>query len=199
LNLVEKDFDTLAKHGAHYSVSPLGEAGRPGEMQFAELMQKGVLVSLSIDNVTAERCDCFACMRMMQTVNKHRSGGKFKLPTKRLVEIATIEGARDLGFDAVTGSLTPGKRADLILIRTEAPNIAPIGDPYDALVQLAQPANVDTVVVDGRILRRNGQFTALDHDKVTREAADAVASLKARALAEATMQLPASTGCEATE
>ena len=181
LNLAEKDFDTLAKHGAHYSVSPLGEAGRPGEMQFAELMQKGVLVSLSIDNVTAERCDCFACMRMMQTVNKHRSGGKFKLPTKRLVEIATIEGARDLGFDAVTGSLTPGKRADLILIRTEAPNIAPIGDPYDALVQLAQPSNVDTVVVDGRILRRNGQFTALDHDKVTREAADAVASLKTRA------------------
>ena len=41
-NLAEKDFDTLAKHGAHYSVSPLGEAGRSGEMQFAELMQAGV-------------------------------------------------------------------------------------------------------------------------------------------------------------
>ena len=50
-----------------------------------------------------------------------------------------------------------------------------IGDPYDALVQLAQPSDVDTVVVDGRILRRKGEFTALDHEKVIREAADAVA------------------------
>ena len=181
LNLVEKDFDTLAGHGTHYSVSPLGEAGRPGEMQFPELMQKGVLVSMSIDNVTAERCDCFNCMRMMQTINKHRTGGKYKLTTKRLVELATIDGAKDLGFADITGSLTPGKRADLILVRTNAPNISPIGDPYDALVQLAQPSNVDTVVADGRIMRRNGQFTTLDHDKVIREATDAVAELKARA------------------
>ena len=181
LNLVDKDFDTLAGHGTHYSVSPLGEAGRPGEMQFPELMQKGVLVSMSIDNVTAERCDCFNCMRMMQTINKHRTGGKIKLTTKRLVEIATIDGAKDLGFADITGSLTPGKRADLILVRTNAPNMSPVGDPYDALVQLAQPSNVDTVVVDGRVLRRNGQFTTLDHDKVIREATDAVAALKARA------------------
>ena len=44
--------------------------------------------------------------------------------------------------------------------------MTPVGDPYEALVSLAQPSNVDTVIVDGRILRRGGKFTALDHAKV---------------------------------
>jgi len=85
LNTNAADWELLAKHGVHYSTSPLGEAGRTGEMQFIEMMQAGVLVSMSIDNVTAERCDCFACMHMLQAVNKHRTGGKFKLTTKKLV------------------------------------------------------------------------------------------------------------------
>jgi 5-methylthioadenosine/S-adenosylhomocysteine deaminase len=181
LNTDAKDWEVLAKHGVHYSTSPLGEAGRSGEMQFIEMMQAGVLTTISIDNVTAERCDCFACMHMLQAVNKHRTGGKFKLTTKRLVQMATIDGARDLGFDKLTGSLTPGKRADLILVRTTDDNMAMMDDPYDALVQLAQPSNVDTVVVDGRILRQKSKFTALDHEKVARDAMDALAGLKARA------------------
>jgi len=165
----------------HYSTSPLGEAGRTGQMQFSEMMQAGVLVSMSIDNVTAEPCDCFACMRMLQTINKHRTGGKFKLPTKKLVEMATIDGARDLGLQATIGSLTPGKRADLILVRTSAPHMGAIGDPYDALVQLARPSDIDLVVVDGRILHRDRQFTALDHSKLLADAAQSVTALKAKA------------------
>ncbi|HUI98483.1 MAG TPA: amidohydrolase family protein [Xanthobacteraceae bacterium] len=181
LNTDAADWAALAKHDVRYSVSPLGEAGRSGEMQFPEIMQAGVKVSLSIDNVTAERCDCFACMRMLQTINRHRTGGKFKLTTRKLVEMATIDGAEDLGFADRTGSLTPGKRADLILVRTDEPHMGDIGDPYDALVQLAQPSDVDTVVVDGRILRRNGAFTALDYGKLLADAAQSVAALKTKA------------------
>ncbi|HET7850893.1 MAG TPA: amidohydrolase family protein, partial [Pseudolabrys sp.] len=181
LNLNEKDFEVLASTGTHYTTSPLGEAGRSGQMQFIELMQHGVLVSVSIDNVTAERCDCFACMHMLQIVNRHRTGNKFKLTTKRLVQMATIDGARDLGFDHLTGSLMPGKRADLILVKTRGPHIETLGDPYDALVQLAQPSDVDTVVADGRILYRQGRFTALDYGKLAGDGAQSVAALKARA------------------
>ncbi|HXD44268.1 MAG TPA: amidohydrolase family protein [Pseudolabrys sp.] len=181
LNTAPEDWAILAKHGVHYSTSPLGEAGRGGEMQFIEMMQAGVLMSMSIDNVTAERCDCFACMHMLQTINKHRTGGKFKLTTKKLVEMATIDGARDLGFDKVTGSLTPGKRADLILVRTNAPNMGDIGDAYDALVQLAQPTDVELVMVDGRILHRNRRFTALDYNKLLADAAQSLDALKTKA------------------
>jgi cytosine/adenosine deaminase-related metal-dependent hydrolase len=181
LNTSPDDWAALAKHGVHYSVSPLGEAGRSGEMQFPELLQAGVKVSISIDNVTAERCDCFACMHMMQTINKHRTGGKVKLTTRQLVRMATLGGAEDLGLDKATGSLTPGKRADLILVRTRGQHMRGMGDPYDALVQLAQPSDVDTAVVDGRILLRNREFTTLDYDKLLADGAQSVAALKAKA------------------
>jgi 5-methylthioadenosine/S-adenosylhomocysteine deaminase len=145
------------------------------------MMQAGVPVSISVDNVTAERCDLFACMHMLQAVNRHRTGGKFSLTTKKLVQMATIGGAEDLGVADKTGSLTPGKRADLILVRTGAPHLGEIGDPYDALVQLAAPSDVDTVMVDGRIMRHKGEFTALDYGKLLADAAQSVETLKASA------------------
>src|SRR5579883_765245 len=181
LNTEAADWEALAKHGAHYSTSPLGEAARSGEMQFIEMMQAGVPVSISIDNVTAEHCDMFACMHMLQAVNRHRTGGKFKLTTRKLVQMATLGGAEDLGLAEKTGSLTPGKRADLNLVRTDAPHLGEIGDPYDALVQLAAPSDVDTVVVDGRILRRKSEFTTLDYPELLAAAAQSVETLKASA------------------
>jgi 5-methylthioadenosine/S-adenosylhomocysteine deaminase len=181
LNLLPGDFELLAKHDVRYSTSPIGEAGRTGETQLSELLQAGVKVSISVDNVTADRCDCFACMKMLQTLNRHRTAGKYSLTTKKLVQMATIDGAIDLGLADKTGSLTPGKRADLILVRTGTPNMKQIGDPYDALVQQAQPSDIDTVVADGRVLLRKREFTALDYEKVAAEANSAFEGLKARA------------------
>jgi hypothetical protein len=60
-------------------------------------------------------------------------------------------------------------------------NIAPSGDPYEALVSFAQPQNIDTVIADGRVLWRAGRFTALDHGRVLEEAEQASASVRARA------------------
>jgi cytosine/adenosine deaminase-related metal-dependent hydrolase len=120
-------------------------------------------------------------MHVLQTIARHRTAGKFKLTTRQLVHMATLGGAEDLGFADRTGSLTPGKRADLILVRTDAPHMGDIGDPYDALVQLAQPGDIDMVVADGRILRRKGAFTALDYGKLLADAAQSVAALKQKA------------------
>jgi len=181
LNTSAEDRAILKARGTSYSTSPTGEARRPGDIQLAELMQAGVKVSMSIDHTTTYNCDCFVCMRMLYSMNLHRMGKKFKLTTKRLVQLATIDGAVDLGIADKTGSLTPGKRADMILVRTTDINMTPMGNPYDALVALAQPVNVDTVVADGRILRRSNKFTALDHAKIVHEAAESAAGLRARA------------------
>ncbi|MFI4961530.1 MAG: amidohydrolase family protein [Hyphomicrobiales bacterium] len=177
----EEDRATLAKHGVSYSTSPVGEAGRAADIQFAEMIEAGVKMSLSIDHTTTYDCNFFMSMRALHTVNLHRFGNKNKITMKRLVQLATIDGARDLGFGDKIGSLTPGKRADLILIRITDGNLAPVGEPYNALVQLAQPENVDTIAVDSRILRRNNKFSALDQEQVIREASDAVAGLRTRA------------------
>ena len=95
--------------------------------------------------------------------------------------MATINGAWDLGLADRVGSLTPGKRADLILVRTTDLNMAPLGDPVTAIVRSAQPHNVDTVVIDGRILKRNRRLTAIDADEVAAQAAESLAGLKKRA------------------
>jgi 5-methylthioadenosine/S-adenosylhomocysteine deaminase len=174
----------LKEKGTSYSSSPVGESQRPasaGVIQLGELLEAGVRVSLSIDHTTNYNCDCFGCMRTAYSLHKHRIGNKIPLTSKRMVELATIDGARDLGMADRTGSLTPGKRADLILVRTTDINMMPAGDPYDALVSLAQPSNVDTVVVDGRILRRNGRYTALDHPQVVAGAVKSLAEIRARA------------------
>jgi len=174
----------LAKRDTSYSASPIGELRRPvsaGETQIGELLDAGVRVSLSIDHITTYDCDYFGIMRTAYSTHQHRFGNRSKVTSRRLVELATIGGARDLGLADKIGSLTPGKRADLILIRTTDPNLAMMGGPFEALVSLAQPTNVDTVVVDGRILRRGGKFTSLDLAQIVREAAEAARDLRARA------------------
>jgi 5-methylthioadenosine/S-adenosylhomocysteine deaminase len=174
----------LKTRGVSYSIAPVGEARRPsslGVIQLAELLEAGVKVSLSTDHTTNYNCDPFVGMRILFSVHQHRVGAKYPLTLKRLVQLATLDGAVDLGIVEKTGSLTPGKRADIILVRTTDINMTPVGDPYEALVSLAQPTNVDTVIVDGRILRRSGRFAALDHARIVREGQEAAAALRAKA------------------
>jgi cytosine/adenosine deaminase-related metal-dependent hydrolase len=120
-------------------------------------------------------------MRMLLSLHQNRIGDRIKLTMRRLLELATIDGARDLGIADKVGSLTPGKRADMLLVRITDPNIAPLGDPFEALVALGQPVNIDTVLVDGRILLRNGQYGTLDHDSVVQDATKSLAALRERA------------------
>lgn len=179
-----EDREILRERGVSYSIAPIGESRRPasaGVIQLGELLEAGVKVSLSIDTTGTYGCDYFEAMRILYNLHQHRIGSRVPVTSKRLAHLATIDGATDLGIADRTGSLTPGKRADLILVRTGEVNIAPVGDPYEALISFAQPRNVDTVVVDGRVLRRGGEFTALDFAGVLKDAAESAAALRARA------------------
>ncbi|RAI45126.1 hypothetical protein CH341_05655 [Rhodoplanes roseus] len=174
----------LKERGVSYSTSPQLEARRSsklGVIQLGELLEAGVKVSLSTDHIASASCDPFASMRLLFALHAHRIGAAYPLSMKRLLQLATIDGAVDLGIADRTGSITPGKRADLVLVRTTDPNTAPAGDPYEAIVALAMPGNVDTVMADGRVLRRGGKFTALDHASVVAQAREAAARLRAEA------------------
>jgi cytosine/adenosine deaminase-related metal-dependent hydrolase len=174
----------LKRRGVSYSTAPTGEARRPaavGEIQLGELLEAGVKVSLSTDHTTNYNCDPFVAMRVLFALHQHRVGNKIPLTLKRLVQLATLDGAVDLGIANKTGSLTPGKRADIILVRANDINMTPVGDPYEALVSLAQPGNVDTVIVDGRIMRQGSRFTGLDHARLVREAREAAMALREKA------------------
>ena len=176
----------LARRGVSYSMSPVGESQRPaaaGVIQLGELLEAGVKVSMSIDLTGTYTVDFFQCMRFLYHLHRHRIGARIPLTAKRLVQLATLDGAVDLNIADRTGSITPGKRADIILVRTTDVNMALMADPYETLVNMAQPRNVDTVIADGRVLLRGGRFTALDHAAVVRDAAQSGADLLARAKA----------------
>src|SRR5207249_232685 len=84
-----------------------------------------------------------------------------------------IEGARSMGIDDNVGSLKAGKRADLIMVSTRDLNLGVFTDPAHMIVTATQPGNVDTVMIDGRILKRGGKLTALNVQQIVREAAAA--------------------------
>jgi 5-methylthioadenosine/S-adenosylhomocysteine deaminase len=100
---------------------------------------------------------------------------------RKLLELATIEGARSIGMDAQIGSLSPGKRADVIMVNTRALNLAVLADdPAHMLVEAAQPANVDTVIIDGRLLKRGGAMVGIDTADVIRGARQSIADITNR-------------------
>jgi cytosine/adenosine deaminase-related metal-dependent hydrolase len=174
----------LKARGVSYSIAPVPESRRAsnlGVVQLGELLEAGIKVSLSTDHTSNYKCDPFGAMRTLFALHQHRLHNKPPVSLKRLVQLATLDGAVDLGLADKTGSLTPGKRADVILIRTTDVNMTLGADPYETLISLAEPGNVDTVIVDGRILRRQGKFTALDHGKAVHEAREAAAAVRDRA------------------
>ncbi len=179
------ELKTIGDTKTPWSTAPVIEmsysAVRNGAIQYSELAAMGVQLGLSIDASAATNADFFNVMRALMWSDWQRTGAPLRLKPRRLVELATIEGAKLLGLADKIGSLTPGKRADLIMIRTTDINMAPVRDPYYAIAFQGQPSNVDTVVVDGRVLVRGGKLTAVDVTKTVREAAASARGIDERA------------------
>ena len=123
----------------------------------------------------------FGIMKFIQNVENGKRESEFKLSARRTLELGTIEGARSMGMGDIIGSLKPGKRADLIMVNTKALNLGVFGDPAHMIVTAAQPSNVDTVVIDGRILKRGGKLTAMNADQIAADANAASQALRKRA------------------
>ena len=98
----------------------------------------------------------------------------------RVLRQATIDGARALGLGDVTGSLTPGKRADVIMLRADDLNLAPINVADGQVVLAAQPRNVEAVWIDGVLAKRDGKLVDTDVGALVGAAKKAVAGLSGR-------------------
>jgi 5-methylthioadenosine/S-adenosylhomocysteine deaminase len=173
----------MAETKTHNSIAPYTASRLASGLPYlGDLLKRGVQCSLSVDTTTVGgNADMFSIMRLMLQLNHLRSMDVMEVQPRRILELATIDGARDLDIADRVGSLTPGKRADLILVRTNDLNVAPFFNPALLLVQQAQPYNVDTVIIDGRILKYKGELTALDADEVVSKAAESFIAARKRA------------------
>jgi cytosine/adenosine deaminase-related metal-dependent hydrolase len=183
-NVAEPDeIAMMAETGTTISVSPFTELqigyGMP---RTGEFLAAKIPTGLSVDTTALSgNADPFAIMKLTHAVENGRAEHEFALSARRTLELATIDGARSMGLGDVVGSLTPGKRADLIMVSERAPNMMLRTDPARLLVTAAQPSNVDTVLVDGRILKRDGRLTELDVAEVGARARTALADVLKRA------------------
>ena len=185
----DSDAAAMARTKTPLSFSTLSEMrlSRTGDAREALLRMRkaGVLISLSFDATSIAPLNMFETMRVTWNLGLPWKG----TPTESLpemtfheaIEMGTLNGAKALGLGDITGSLTVGKRADIILIRGNDINIAPVANVETAVVQAAAPANVDTVMVDGRIVKRGGKLVAYDVDKIVREAKESALRIRTAA------------------
>ena len=181
-NLNDDDLDAVSSSGTMVSLAPSSEmAGGRGSLTIQRLIDRGVRPGLAVDTERVAPGDMFAQMRAaisMQhaTFFNLKLAGKASLPrlltTREVIRYATIDGARVAGLGGVTGSLAPGKQADIVVLRTDRPNIFPINDPIGAVVWGMDTSNVDWVFVGGQVLMRNGVLEA-DVERARQLALDA--------------------------
>ena len=135
-----------------------------------KFLDRGLRPSLSVDVETNVPADMFNQMRSVLTLQRGRAiaAGKTPVPPRDVLAYATVEGARANGLDAKVGSLTPGKQADLIMLRTDRLNVTPLNDPTTAVVVGMDTGNVDTVIIAGRVMKKGGKLLHVDWGAVKR-------------------------------
>ncbi|VVE67869.1 Melamine deaminase [Pandoraea pnomenusa] len=162
------DAGVSASLGVHCELNAQGI----GDIPFDRLLAVGIRPSLSGDTETKCSGDMFTQMRHAFAYYRSWMGGNHSrvpnapatLSMRDVLEFATIAGARANGLDHKVGSLTPGKQADIVMIRGDDLNLTPVSDAIGAVVLAAHPGNVDSVFVAGRAMKRRGQMIGVDLD-----------------------------------
>ncbi|WP_049928143.1 amidohydrolase family protein [Halopiger goleimassiliensis] len=167
--LTAEEFALIGESGGSVTTTPEVEMQMGmGMPPLRETLEAGAIPSIGVDIVSNVSGDMFTQTRFalqtqraldnQPTVEAGEQLEDVSLTARQALEFATIDGARALGLEDEIGSLTPGKRADVVLVRTGDVNTTPVHDPVETLVFQASVAAVDTVLVDGEIRKRHGDL-----------------------------------------
>lgn len=190
--LRDDEYDVIARTGGAVSIAPELEM-HMGHGRLATLRAKdrGIPVSLSIDVCTSVGGDMFSAMRAVLAGTRYlvnisaldagQAVDPLPVTAAEVLSFATAGGATAAWLGDRTGSITPGKAADVILIRTDTYGMQPMNYPAGAVVESGNPSLVDTVFVDGTVVKRDGQLTGHDFARVRALAEQARDRVLARA------------------
>lgn len=183
--LDDDELAMLAETGCSVSISPDVELRMGlGWPETGRMLAAGIRPSLSIDDCPSAGGDMFATMRTTLSVQRGLDAAEGRPPSltaRDVLEFATVEGARALGLDDRIGSITPGKQADLVLVRADDLTVFPLNHPVGAIVSAAHPGLVDTVLVAGTAVKSGGVMAGLDLDDLRDRASRSRARIAAAA------------------
>jgi cytosine/adenosine deaminase-related metal-dependent hydrolase len=178
--LPERTWQILRDSGATVNVCPRSDAQYglgEGIAAYQHALDHGIKPGFSVDNETSYSTEMFSEMRvamMMQRalVQNRKFSGETSTPAlvnvRDVLECATVNGAACAGLADRIGTITPGKEADLVLIRSDDVNLYPSNNAIGTVVQAADRSNIDTVIVGGRVRKFAGRMAALDMAKLKR-------------------------------
>ncbi|MEX2161951.1 MAG: amidohydrolase family protein [Anaerolineales bacterium] len=182
--LSEANLRLIKDHEVEVSLAPAAEMMLGyGQPTIQRMLDLDIQPSLGIDSEGVSRGDLFTQMRAAISMQHALSFEKKlarhispnRITTRDVLEYVTVAGARAVGMADRIGTLTPGKEADIVLLRQFSINVMPVNDPIGAVVWAMDTSNVDTVIVSGRTLKRNGELVDADLAhlrKITSEARD---------------------------
>ena len=164
----EDDMNRLKRGGAGvaHNMAANIKSGK-GVAPVPEMLKRGLRVGLGTDGpMSGNTMDIVNQLGYVAKVHKLNRKDPTVMPAQKVVELATIGGARALHLEDITGSLEPGKRADVVVVSTDSIAMTPLHNPWSALVYGASPRDVSTVLVDGRILMEERVIPHLNHDEI---------------------------------
>ncbi len=170
--LARADIDKLAETRTSVSHNPSSNSKlASGICKVPQMLASGVNVALGCDGGPSNNdYDLVREMKLAAIIHKAVTNDPLIVPAETVLEMATINGARALGLEQEIGSLEAGKKADLVVIDLNRLHTTPSPNPISSLVYAATGAEVDTVVVDGRIVVEHGQLLTMDENEVMEQA-----------------------------
>ena len=175
----QETWKLFADAGVNVTVNPRSDAlfGFDDEsFAYQQAIDHGLTPALGIDLDTAFGSDLFGEMHALfgqqrSAMRYRRFRGEANVPApitvEAVLEAATINGARAAGLEGSIGALTPGKRADIIMVRTNGVAVFPVASAIGAIVQAVERSDVDTVMVAGEVRKRAGKLVGADLAKLT--------------------------------
>ncbi len=180
--LTKEEIKVLRDHGVkpvHNPVSNMKIAC--GIAPVPEMLAAGIPVALGTDGAASNNAlDMFNEMKFAALLNKVGRLNPTVMPAQAVLEMATINGGTALGLEKKIGSLEVGKKADVVLVNLKKPHLTPLHNVVSHLVYSAVGGDVDTTIVDGKILMQGAEVLALDEDKILNQAQKASDDLIAR-------------------
>ena len=179
VHLSDEDIRLLAENRVNVVNNPgsnlkLGNGFAPVE----KLLKAGVNVALGTDGAASNNnLNMFEEINLAALVNKGISLDTTSVPAYTALQMATTGGARALGLEGQVGTISPGKKADLIILDMKKPHFYPRYNLVSSLAYSAQASDVSTVIVNGRILMEAGELTTIDLEKVMHNAERCVQAL----------------------
>ncbi|NTW01610.1 MAG: amidohydrolase [Oscillochloris sp.] len=166
-----EDIALMAAHGVAIGACPKTEMKLGiGVTPVLDLLHAGVTVGLGSDGAASNNSyDILEAARLIALLEKHTRRDAEVMPIGTTLALATEGGARCIGLGGVVGALQVGLQADVVLLRLDSPRLLPLHDPAAALLYSAQPADVDTLIVAGRVLMRGRHLLTIDKVRVLHE------------------------------